>query len=39
MKKNLFIIALLLVAALVLGACQAEAPTPETIIQTVVVEK
>lgn len=39
MRTKLFLlISVLVLASLVLGACQPAAPTPETIIQTVVVE-
>lgn len=39
MRTKLFLlISVLVLASLVLGACQPAAATPETIIQTVVVE-
>ena len=39
MRSKLFLfVSLLIMASMVLTACQQAAPTPETIVQTIVVE-
>ncbi len=36
MKKTILVLGLLVIAAMVLAACQPAAPTPETVIETVI---